>query len=248
MITIYNGLAVQSFGYKRFLPIGNPIYLAENLSRWGVDEIILLDTQRSKKGLGPDLDLLRAISSSKINTPLAYGGGIKSVEDAIEVISAGSERVVLDNLLHDDLLVVRKISNYLGSQALIGSFPLRICKNDLLNWYDHVNGCEKELREPVLDILKEKVISEALIIDRDHEGIPNTFDSELIKKFPVNIPFIIFGGLSIEHNLKHTINNPRVVSAAIGNPLNYVEHSVQKIKSQLGEKIIRQASYSKSRV
>ena len=57
VITVYNGLAVQSFGFKKYLPLGNPVNLAENLSRWGADEIILLDIKRTKQNLGPNLEL-----------------------------------------------------------------------------------------------------------------------------------------------------------------------------------------------
>ena len=39
VITVKNNIAVQSFGYKNYLPIGDPRVLAENLDRWGADEI-----------------------------------------------------------------------------------------------------------------------------------------------------------------------------------------------------------------
>ena len=63
VITVLNGLAVQSFGYKSYLPIGNPKYLAENLDHWGVDEILLLDIKRSEKKQGPNLQLLNEVSN-----------------------------------------------------------------------------------------------------------------------------------------------------------------------------------------
>ena len=32
-ITVKNGIAVQSFGYKKYLPIGSPKVIVENLDR-----------------------------------------------------------------------------------------------------------------------------------------------------------------------------------------------------------------------
>ena len=32
---------MQSFGYRRYLPLGRPEVLVENLDRWGADEIVL---------------------------------------------------------------------------------------------------------------------------------------------------------------------------------------------------------------
>ena len=92
----------------------------------------------------------------------------------------------------------------------------------------------------------KRIISEALIIDRDNEGITGSFDLSLVEKFPVKIPIIAFGGLSIK-KLSVIIENPVIVSAAIGNPLNYTEHSIQKIKLQLLKKPIREAYYLKDR-
>ena len=40
-VTIKNGLVVQSFGYNRYLPIGKPRVVIENLDRWGCDEIFI---------------------------------------------------------------------------------------------------------------------------------------------------------------------------------------------------------------
>ena len=54
-------------------------------------------------------------------------------------------------------------------------------------------------------------------------------------------------GISIKKKLSVIIENPVIVSAAIGNPLNYTEHSIQKIKLQLLKKPIREAYYLKDR-
>ena len=42
LITVLDGWAVQSIGYKKYLPLGRPEIIAENLERWGVDEILVL--------------------------------------------------------------------------------------------------------------------------------------------------------------------------------------------------------------
>ena len=49
VITVKDDWAVQSIGYKSYLPLGKPKIIAENLDRWGVDEIICLSIDRSIK-------------------------------------------------------------------------------------------------------------------------------------------------------------------------------------------------------
>ena len=38
VVIVKDGWAVQSFGYRRWLPLGRPEVLVENLDRWGADE------------------------------------------------------------------------------------------------------------------------------------------------------------------------------------------------------------------
>ena len=62
VVTIRNGIAVQSFSYKKYLPIGNPLCVIQNLDRWGVDEILIQVIDRSINQLGPDFSLLNKLT------------------------------------------------------------------------------------------------------------------------------------------------------------------------------------------
>ena len=42
-VIVRGGIAVQSIGYKKWLPLGKPECLVQNLDRWGADEIVVLD-------------------------------------------------------------------------------------------------------------------------------------------------------------------------------------------------------------
>ena len=75
VVTIKNGWAVQSFGYQRYLPLGKPECLVENLDRWGADEILVHVIDRSVSGEGPDYELLEKFARLGLGTPLIYGGG-----------------------------------------------------------------------------------------------------------------------------------------------------------------------------
>src|SRR6266700_5571715 len=123
IITVKDGWAVQSFRYERYLPRGRPEVLAENLDRWGADEILLQCIDRSTGGLGPDLELLDRVAAGGLSTPLIYSGGIRSVEDAVAAVRAGADRVCVDALLHDGIAVASRLGGPLGAQAIIAALP-----------------------------------------------------------------------------------------------------------------------------
>ena len=99
VITILNGLAVQSFNFNRYLPIGRPEIVVENLARWRVDEILVLSIDNTCNNKLPDWNLIKNLSMYANGTPLSYGGGICDVSSAIKTIESGVERIVIDNLI-----------------------------------------------------------------------------------------------------------------------------------------------------
>ncbi|MEY8198645.1 MAG: HisA/HisF-related TIM barrel protein [Colwellia sp.] len=243
VITVKNGYAVQSFGYNKYLPLGDPCVLVENLDRWGVDEIILQCIDRSSNKLGPDLALLERISSEGRATPLVYSGGINSEKSAVSAIQAGADRVCIDSLLHDSPQSIEGISNRLGAQALIASLPVSY-DTEGFKWLDYRTGKLKDLDGQVVELLQNKIISEAFVIDWKNEGYKSQFDMQLLSKFPfINIPLIAFGGLSEPEQLKEALLLPNVTAVAIGNFLAYSEHAVQSYKTQLSGIPMRDAFY-----
>ncbi len=243
VITVRNGWVVQSFGYRRYLPVGNPAVVAENLDRWGVDEILILSIDRSSKGLGPDIKLLNSLGTLSLSTPLIYGGGICNVEHASLVVQAGAERVCVDSVLHADLGALREISVHIGSQALVATLPLCIEAGEV-QWYDHVARTQSAADGAMARLFEAGLISEALVIDFQHEGMRNGFDLDLLRRFPVpGVPLIAFGGLSETAQIEEALGMPHVVAVGVGNFLNYTEHSVQHYKERLVSSVLRRPEY-----
>ena len=242
VVTVKDGWAVQSFGYRRYLPLGKPEFLVENLSRWGADEILVLCIDRSRTQSGPDFNLLKQISRLGLSTPLIYGGGVDSVDAGIAVIQQGADRICVDALLRS-MVDVSDLSEQLGAQALIAALPLE-AKGSTLAWFDYLKNRSGALSADIVSALENGTISEALVIDRLHEGLPNGFDLKLIEQLPlVDVPIIPFGGLSDSEQIRNVFSMPEVAAVAVGNFLNYREHAVQTLKSTLAGLPVRPPAY-----
>ena len=231
-VVIKDDLAVQSFGYNKYLPVGKPEYIIENLDRWGVDEIIIFDIDRSKNSLGPNYDLIKAISSIPISTPLAYAGGINNYKNAIRVISSGSERVIVDNLFFKNPKNIKNISNAIGSQALLLALPLTINKNGIFH-YNYINKKSKLLDlHKILDL--KPYFSELIIIDYLSQGFDSKFDIGLLEIFNENdIDLVCYGGIGVSELSSQILATKNVKSIAFGNILNYGELKFQEIKKSI---------------
>jgi imidazole glycerol-phosphate synthase subunit HisF len=230
-IIIHEGQAVQSIGYKRYLPLGRPHTLAENLDRWGADEILILSIDQSKKSLGPDLEFLSQVAN-QVNTPLIYGGGIKNVTDALNAIHAGADRIVIDSLFRESIAKVKNIAEVIGSQAVILSVPLALTDGKLY-LYDYINRSNIMFSEFENEIASSKFISELLVMDCYNDGKFNSFDAQLLDHLKLEIPLILYGGISELKQVSSLMQNNNVAAIGIGNFLNYQELSIQKYKRGL---------------
>ena len=111
VITVRDNWAVQSIGYKKYLPLGRPEVIAENFDRWQLDEILIVDITRSKHNKGPNFKMLEKIATKKIMTPLCYTGGIRGKYDAINLISCGADRLGIDSLFRHNQDEAHSISD-----------------------------------------------------------------------------------------------------------------------------------------
>lgn len=243
VVTIRQGWAVQSIGYRRYLPLGKPEVLVENLDRWGADEILIACIDRSATGLGPDLRLLERIAARGISTPLIYAGGLRNEADAVKAVNLGADRVMVDALLWDRPANLELLSRELGNQAVIAHLPVSAGSGHL-HWKNYRSGNECLLDQSAVDRIHLQWASEVMLTDWLHDGIPGGFDEAIPRLFPqTDKPLLVFGGLAEAEQLQRVLSLPNVVAAGIGNFLNYREHAVQRIKSNLVGVPVRAAHY-----
>tara|TARA_B110001454_G_C12676211_1_gene415972 strand:+ start:634 stop:1389 length:756 start_codon:yes stop_codon:yes gene_type:complete len=239
VVTIKDDLAVQSFGYKNYLPLGKPEIIVKNLDIWGADEILVNVIDRSNRLMGPNYKILKKISSMKISTPLIYGGGIQKLEQAIKVISYGADRILLDSLIKFNFNEIKKISNNLGSQALILSMP-SIYKEKKLYRYDYIDKKNLIFNNKIIKLISKNFISELLITDVENEGTLNKFNFNILDQIKIkNANLILFGGLCDVNKILKVLKKRNINAVCIGNGLNYKENNINFFKSNKLSKLLR---------
>lgn len=242
VVTVKDGWAVQSFGYRRYLPLGKPEVLVQNLDRWGADEILVQCIDRSAADLGPDLEVLGKVSQLGIATPLIYAGGINRREDAVKVVSHGADRIMVDAMLLDSPQSLEGVARDLGTQAVIAHLPARMTSGGLTA-LDHRDRSERPLAQWLAQLPLEW-ISELMVSDWQNEGSPGRFDERLLDiARHVDMPLLCFGGISEAAQIQRVLAHPQVVAAGVGNFLSYREHAVQSLKQQLGSSAVRVLHY-----
>ena len=233
VINIKNGLAVQSFSYKWYLPLGSAQILVKNLDNWGADEIIINAIDRSKSNLGPDFETIEKINKLKISTPVVYGGGIRNLEDAKKVIASGADRIIIESLINKKFSEFERISEVIGSQSIIASIPLKSDEINKLISFNPITSQSNKIKLNYFELMKKKLASEILLIDYLNEGYIDKFNLNILKLTEnFNYPTICMGGISSHKLIKKILLFKKIRAVALENSLNYKEISIQNLKEK----------------
>jgi cyclase len=238
-VVVRQGWAVQSFGYRRWLPLGKPECVVENLDRWGADGIVVLVIDRGDQG--PDLALIERLGALGLSTPLTYGGGLRNEADARSAVRAGAERLVLDAVLHEDPAAAETMSQAVGVQALVAALPLVRDDNGAVQHWLHRRREVLPISAPIQELITREAVSELLAIDVAGEGEGQGFDAELLAAVePLGgLPLLAFGGLGTAEQIRPLLSRPRLTGVLLGNALNYREHAIGQLKAALTDQPLR---------
>ena len=238
-VVVRQGWAVQSFGYRRWLPLGKPECLVENLDRWGADGIVVLAIDRGDKG--PDLQLIERLGALGLSTPLTYGGGIATEEHARAAVRAGAERLVLDSVLINNPKAVRVMASAVGVQALVAALPLLLGAAGEVEHLQHRTGSQCPLSSPIRELIANEHVSEVLVIDAAGEGVGKGFNTVLLQAVEAHtgLPLLAFGGMSNPSQIRPLLCRSQLAGVVVANALNYREHSIGYLKEALTDQSLR---------
>ncbi len=238
-ILIDNHLAIQSKGFSTYLPIGKPEILAEFLDRWQVDEVLLLDRSASIRGTVIDANIISTVVEV-CRTPLTVGGGITSVKQAELLVNKGADRIAINSSFHENPNLITQLSSMLGCQAVVASIDF-VMQGQQALVYDHKTKSSGQYK--LIDACKlaeDKGAGELFIHSVDRDGMKGGYELDVYKNIvdSVAIPVIASGGYGKPSHVQDAMATG-VNAIAIGNGLNYVEHSVALIKTYLESSQIR---------
>jgi len=209
---------VKTVKFNKFKYIGDPVNTVKIFNELEVDELVFQDICASKEDSRPNMQVLRDIANECF-MPLAYGGGIKNLDEAKKILDTGFEKVILNSAVLQTPDLITELANKFGSQAVVVSIDY---KKDFFNrssvW--SFSATKKHKYSPVewAKIVEEKGAGEILLTSIKQEGTWSGFDLDTIKQVSINtsIPIIANGGCGSINHIKELIDTNNVSAIALG--------------------------------
>jgi len=185
------GRVVKGVRFRSLRDVGDPVELGAAYSDAGADELVFLDITASVDARAAAVDVAARVAE-RVSIPFAYGGGVRSVEDAAAVLEAGADKVSVNSAALARPQLIEELAAELGSQAVVVAIDTeggrvrshaatRDAERDVVAW---ARECEA------------RGAGELLVTSIDRDGTREGYDLDLLEQLcdAVALPVIASGG------------------------------------------------------
>jgi len=233
-IDINNDSVVKGKCLEGLRKIGKPNKMSKKYYEEGIDEIIFLDAVASLYERNSLIQILKQASKETF-IPITIGGGIKTIKDIKDALSAGADKVAINTQALKNIDFIRQAVEIFGSQAIVGSV---VARRHRYRWEAFVDNAKHRTHKDALDWAKELEqagVGEIMITSIDNDGRQNGFDTDLVDALSkrTNIPIIVSGGAGSSNDIVKLCKNSNCDAVAVASLIHYGIENISDIKANL---------------
>jgi cyclase len=253
-LDVKNGRVVKGLNFESIKDAGDPVELAAKYSNEGADELVFLDITASNEQRATIKELVRKVASV-INIPFTVGGGVKSIDDARNILLNGADKVGINTSAIKNPPIVTELMTLFGRQCVVVAIDAKrnyeikkdvniFLENDKKFWFEvFIFGGKQGTGIDAIFWAKEAEklgAGEILLTSIDADGTKNGYDILLTKSIVDNscIPVIASGGCGKPDDMVEIFEKSDVDAALAASIFHYETHGVKGVKSFLKEKKI----------
>jgi len=212
--------------------VGDPQEYARRYYEAGADELVYMDIVASLYGRNNLTEIVKR-AAQDIFIPMTVGGGVRSVDDAKQLLRAGADKIAVNTAAIARPELITEISRRFGSQCMVLSIEAKQVGENKWEAYTD-NGRERTGVDVVEWAIKgcELGAGEILLTSVDREGARKGFDVALVRAVAtaVPIPVIASGGMGTTEHLVEVIKIGEADAVAMADVLHYNRISMSQIR------------------
>lgn len=198
--------------------VGDPVNAVRIFNEKEADELVVLDIGASAGGVPPNMRLI-AQFAVECRMPLCYGGGIKTVEQAREIIGLGVEKIAISSGALEQPPLISAIAEAVGGQSVVVVLDVARARQGEYEVRTH-NG-RRPIKAPLLELVRDierRGAGEIVINAIDNDGVMKGYDLELARQVraATRLPMSVVGGAGSLAHMADLIRACGVVGAVAG--------------------------------
>ena len=217
-LLVHNKGLVKTVKFRDAKYVGDPINAVKIFNEKEVDELIVLDIDATVENQTPDYQMIKHLANES-RMPLCYGGGIKTAQQAQEIIKLGVEKVAISSAALSNPSILKDIAQIIGKQSVVVVLDVKKSLFGTYEIYTH-NGKKKVKKkfEDVISELEKIGVGELVINCIDNDGVMKGYDIKLAEKVRelASVPLTILGGAGSPNDILQLIEKFKVIGASAG--------------------------------
>ncbi|MBO5137015.1 MAG: imidazole glycerol phosphate synthase subunit HisF [Spirochaetaceae bacterium] len=236
-LDVKDGRTTKGVKFKDNVDIGDPVEMAAEYYRQGVDELVFYDIMASARGRGPILDLISKVAS-QVFIPFCVGGGIGTLDDIRSTILAGAEKISLNSQAVKNPELISQGARVFGNQCIVLGMDAAKDISMPSGYRVYINGGRTATELDALEWAKRAVdlgAGEIVLNSIDADGTKTGYEINLTKMISqsVPVPVIASGGGGIPQHLTQVLTEGKADAALIASMVHSGNYTVAQIKTQL---------------
>ncbi|MBL4765330.1 MAG: imidazole glycerol phosphate synthase subunit HisF [Colwellia sp.] len=200
-LDVRDGKVVKGVQFRNHEIIGDIVPLAQKYAQAGADELVFYDITASADGRVVDKSWVSRIAEV-IDIPFCVAGGIKSENDAKEILMMGADKISINSPALRDPALISRLADHFGQQCVVVGIDSFYDKDTGQYQVYQFTGDEKRTKKTgwtTFDWI-EKVVSlgagEIVLNCMNQDGVRQGYDIEQLKKARAacKVPLIASGG------------------------------------------------------
>ena len=203
-----------------------------------IDELIVLDVTRGRRDTDAFCHTLKALTAGCF-VPIAAGGGVRSVDQARQLLRSGADKIVVNTPLFSDRALVKELASEFGQQCVVGAVDLKRQSSGAYRIIIEMGSRAVE-EDPryALGWLEERFVGELYLNSIDRDGTGQGYDLHTLDQLPAGcpVPVILAGGVGNGEHLGIGLADARVDAVATAHLFNFVADGLQRARESLVKK------------
>jgi cyclase len=240
-LDVDRGRVVKGVKFFDHVDAGDPVAQAKKYQDDGADELVFYDISASHEGRQIMADLVRQVMD-QIFMPLTVGGGIRTLDDATDLIQAGAEKVSLNSAAVKNPKLLAEVARKFGRCAtVLGLDANRVRGSDgNETWEVFINGGRVPTGVKVLDWAKKAEslgAGEIVLNVMNADGTTEGYDLEMTAAVSdaVKIPVVASGGAGSPQHMLKVLTDGHADAALAASIFHFGTYSVVQVKQFLSQ-------------
>lgn len=200
-LDVRDGQVVKGVQFRNHEIIGDIVPLAQRYAQEGADELVFYDITASSDGRVVDKSWVAKVAEV-IDIPFCVAGGIKSVDDAAQILSFGADKISINSPALSDPTLISRLAERFGVQCIVVGIDTWFDENTGEYLVYQFTGDEKRTTQTAwktLDWVKEvqqRGAGEIVLNMMNQDGVRQGYDLQQLKKVRevCQVPLIASGG------------------------------------------------------